>query len=148
MPAYEFFCPVCDRVTLGVFSMSDAPVVGEPCSEVPCDDCGLAMIRRFSSGIRVATPKPNDVYHKNPRRQAEKIAEVLDEPLTNEEIKVGRELMKERERALDKPEGTLTTGRPAPKSQKEFDERVRPVASKRAKMSKSMRSKPKGKASK
>ena len=63
----------------------------------------------------------------------------MDEPITPEEVAVGTELLRQREKILDKPAGTLTTGRPAPASQKEFDTKVRPVAAKRAKLSKQMR---------
>jgi len=145
LPVYEFACPVCGKQLTDTFLMVDAPVLGEPCDRVVCPDCQVSTIRLISSGVLVTMPKPVDVYHKNPRRQAEKIAEVMSEPLSNEEVKVGKELMLERERALHKPVGTLTTGRPKPKDQKDFDTRVKPLARKRARESRNMRSRGRGK---
>jgi 1-acyl-sn-glycerol-3-phosphate acyltransferase len=80
-----------------------------------------------------------EVYHKNPRRHLEKIQEVMAEPVTNAEIKEGTAMLKEREKLMNKPEGTLTTGRPAPKSKEEFENKIKPLAKKRAQDSRASR---------
>jgi len=138
MPLYEFQCPKCKGIREEVLHMNEVPDAGTECPQYPCTACGTVTVRIFSA-THVAVLKTQEVYHKNPRRHMEKIQEVMNEPLTTAEIKEGTALLKEREKQLEKPEGTLTTGRPAPKSKKEFEEKIVPVAKKRAADSRAMR---------
>jgi hypothetical protein len=98
------------------------------------------MTRKFSNFL-VAVLKPKDIASKNPKRQMEKALALMDEPISRSEMREGKEMLREREQQLEKPPGTLTGERAAPKSRKDFEERVRPIASKRAKLSRQMRTK-------
>ena len=142
MPMYEFQCDLCGRIDSKVFPMLDAPRVGwivDGDKDLVC--CGESMVRIYSRGILVAVLKPQNIEEKRPQKQLEKTLEAMNEPLSLTEIREGKALLAEREKQLGKPEGTLTTGRPKPVDQKDFDERVKPVAAARAKASRAQRSK-------
>lgn len=132
MPLYEFKCPKCGLIREEVLTMAESPSVGTECPQFACPDCALPTVRIFSTTQGVVVKYSQEVYHKNPRRHLEKIQEVMDEPLTTSEIREGKAMLAEREKKLNKPEGTLTTGRQAPKTKEEFDKKVAPVAKRRA----------------
>ncbi len=139
MPAYEFRCPECDYVDIYWFPMSAAPVVGATVDDLLCANCNKrGLVRIFSRPVAMVKLNKH-VEYKREKRQMDAIQEVMNEPVTQEDVEVGTELLREREKELEKPTGTLTTGRPAPKDRKDFEERVVPMVKKHAKRSQEMR---------
>ena len=111
MPLYDFEC-ACGKHFQQSFSMADVPT-GIPCT------CGSTAAKIITGCALIKGGTTQEL-----RRQDEfdRILQLMDEPASDSEIQTGKEMLKERERMLGKPEGSLSGD--YPKEQVEVESKL------------------------